>query len=184
MAPRRIARMPRRAGGLTLLELLVVCALAGIVLGLAAPGFDRMMLDARRTSQVNAFVRALHLARSTAIRRAVPVAICASVTGSSCLARARDWSAGYIVFANLDRDSPAQVDAGEPVLHVQRVERITVSANRDALVYWPVSMAGTTATVSFCDARGSSAARAVIISHTGRPRVAARDASGRPIRCP
>jgi hypothetical protein len=39
-------------------------------------------------------------------------------------------------------------------------------------------------TIVFCDARGSAHARAIIISHTGRPRVAQRDADGKPLRCP
>lgn len=174
-----------RDRGLTLIELLIACALAAIILSFAIPAFERFTLDARRTRQVNALVRALHLARSSAILRAVPVAICRSTTGASCTPGSRDWSAGYIVFANLDRDSPAQVDRGEPLLHVEpRIEAMTVTANRDALLYWPVSMAGTTATITFCDERGTAAARAVIISHTGRPRISQKDSSGRPIRCP
>jgi len=40
-----------------------------------------------------------------------------------------------------------------------------------------------TASFTFCDERGPRAARAVIISQTGRPRVAASDASGDPLTC-
>jgi len=177
-------RAPRRHGGLTLVELLTACAIAAVVLGIGVPSFERFMLDARRTSHVNAFVRALHLARSTAIQRALPVAICRSSTGTQCTPGARDWSVGYIVFVNRDRDSPPRADVGEEILLVApRVDHVAISANRDALLYWPVSLAGTTATISFCDRRGSDAARAVIVSHTGRPRIARRDASGRAIRC-
>ncbi len=180
----RLAWQGRRQEGLTLVELLAACAIAAIVLGLGVPAFERFMLDARRASHLNAFVRALHLARSTAIQRALPVAICRSSTGSNCTPGSPDWSVGYIVFVNRDRDSPPQVDAGEQVLHVApRVDRLAISSNRDALLYWPVSLAGTTATISFCDRRGPAAARAVIISRTGRPRVARRDAAGQPIRC-
>lgn len=184
-AARLLHRTPPAQGGLTLTELLIACALAAIVLGLGIPAFDRFMLDARRTTQVNAMVRALHQARSAAILRAVPVALCRSTDGVTCTPGARTWSDGYIIFANLDRDSPPKVDRGEPVLHFEpAVKEMSVTSNRDALVYWPVSMAGTTATITFCDERGSRAARAVIISYTGRPRVSQRDASGRPIRCP
>ena len=38
-------------------------------------------------------------------------------------------------------------------------------------------------TLVFCDPRGSAHARAIIISHTGRPRVARLDADGKPLRC-
>ena len=76
------------------------------------------------------------------------------------------------------------VDREEEVLFIQpRIERLRIDANRNALLYWPVSLAGTTASIVFCDERGSGAARAIIVSHTGRPRVSQRDASGRALRC-
>jgi hypothetical protein len=46
-----------------------------------------------------------------------------------------------------------------------------------------VALAGTTVSFVFCDQRGNSAARAIIVSQTGRPRVAAHDAAGKPLRC-
>lgn len=178
-------RMPRaRPCGFTLLELLATCLVVAILSALAIPAFGEFRLNARRTTQVNAMVRALHQARSNAILRAVPVAICKSSSGWQCTPEAGSWSVGYIVFANTDRDSPPQVDRGEPVLHVEpRVEQLSISANRNALIYWPVSIAGTTASIVFCDERGSAAARAIIISYTGRPRVSQRDASGKALRC-
>jgi len=39
-------------------------------------------------------------------------------------------------------------------------------------------------TLVFCDPRGSSSARAIVISHTGRPRVSRRDSSNKPLKCP
>jgi hypothetical protein len=42
---------------------------------------------------------------------------------------------------------------------------------------------GVTATFTFCDDRGSPAARAVIISQTGRPRVSDRSAANTPLAC-
>ena len=173
-----------RPRGFTLLDAVVVCALLGILAALTAPAFREMGMNARRTTQVNAMLRALHLARSSAIRRAVPVVVCKSVDGRQCAPAAASWSAGYIVFANDDRDSPPQVDDAEEILLAQpRIERLRVTANRNALVYWPVTMAGTTASIVFCDERGAAAARAVIVSHTGRPRVTDKDASGRALLC-
>ena len=177
--------MGSRQHGITLLEILAACAVVAVVAALAVPAFGELQRNARRTAQVNAMVRSLHQARSTAILRAVPVVVCKSSTGWQCTPQAPGWSSGYIVFVNTDRDSPPQVDRGEPVLHVEpRIEGLAVSANRDALTYWPVSMAGTTASIVFCDERGAAAARAIIISHTGRPRISQRDAAGKPIRCP
>jgi type IV fimbrial biogenesis protein FimT len=58
-----------------------------------------------------------------------------------------------------------------------------VTSNRLAYTFRPVTQRGVNGTIVFCDERGSIAARAIIISHTGRPRVAHVDADNRPLRC-
>ena len=166
------------------MELLIALAVVAIVAGLGAPSFREIALNARREEQVNALWRALHLARSTAILRAQPVVICKSGGSGQCANDASAWSEGWIAFANRDRDSPARLDAGESVLVIQpRAEGLAVRANRDAVTYWPFARAGTTVSFVFCDERGASAARAIIVSQTGRPRVSSHDASGRLLRC-
>jgi len=180
---RREAHGPR-ACGWTAIELLSICAILGVLTVLAAPTFKETSLNARRAERVNALLGALQGARSAAILRAQPVVVCKSNNGRQCASGpAATWSDGWIVFANRDRDSPPRVDPGEPVLRAEPRGELRVLANRDALVYWPVSLAGTTASIVFCDERGARAARAIIISYTGRARVSQRDASGRPLRC-
>ncbi len=174
---------PRGVRGFTLLELMLTCAIVAVLAGVATPSFRDYLANARRTSQVNALVHALHASRSAAIRRGQPVVLCKSVDGRHCAATG-EWSEGWIAFANLDRDSPAVVDPGEPVLlHQPAVQRLHIRGNRDAIIYWPVSRAGTTASFTFCDARGPATARAVIVSQTGRPRTSDRDASGKALVC-
>ena len=58
-----------------------------------------------------------------------------------------------------------------------------IVANRGTLSFRAFGQSGVTATFAFCDDRGSAAARAVIISQTGRPRVSAASASGSPLSC-
>lgn len=174
----------KRSSGITLLELLIVMTLVAIILGAGAPSFREIALNARRAEQVNALLRGLHVARSTAILRAEPIVLCKSGGGSQCLTDARAWSDGWLMFANRDRDSPPRVDPGESVLAIQPpTERIVVRANRNAVIYWPFALAGTTVSFVFCDERGASAARAIIVSQTGRPRVSNRDAAGRQLWC-
>jgi type IV fimbrial biogenesis protein FimT len=175
---------PRRPRGLSLPELLVTLAIAAILATAAAPSFRAIALNARRDDQVNALLRALHGARSAAILRAEPVVLCKSRDGAQCVTDASAWSDGWIAFANRDHDSPPRLDPGERVLITHpRSERVVVRANRNAVTYWPVALAGTTASFVFCDARGTRAARAIIVSQTGRPRVSSRDAAGKPLRC-
>jgi hypothetical protein len=75
-------------------------------------------------------------------------------------------------------------DAGEDLLRVYAAWPTgQVLANRPTLSFRAFGQMGITATFTFCDRRGGSSARAVIISQTGRPRVSGRDASGAPLSC-
>jgi len=58
----------------------------------------------------------------------------------------------------------------------------TVTSNRPYYEFRP-RRRSTNGTTVFCDRRGSAAAKAVIVSYTGRPRVDRVDADGRPLRC-
>jgi type IV fimbrial biogenesis protein FimT len=171
--------------GWTLMEVLIACAVVATLASLAVPQFREAAANARHYHSVHAMLRSLHLARSTAVMRAQPVVVCASRDGERCSGEESwSWSSGWIVFVNGDRALPAQVDDGETILVRERPDaRLRVSANRAALTYWPYARGGTTASIVFCDERGSRSARVIIISHTGRPRVSGRDASGRALRC-
>ena len=83
---------------------------------LGRPGFRDLERNAARTSEVNLFLQAIYLARSEAIKRNGVVSLCPSLDGASCAAGGTAWHRGWIVFVNLDRDSPAVRDAGEDLL--------------------------------------------------------------------
>jgi type IV fimbrial biogenesis protein FimT len=174
-----------RQGGLSLIELLLAIALLGIVTGLTVPSFRALQLDAERSRQVNGFVQSIHLARSEAMKRNAVVSLCPSQDASTCAAVGTGWEAGWMLFENRDRDSPALRDDGEPLVQVYPPwSGGRLRGNRTTLSFRSFGQSGVTATYTFCDARGSTAARAVIVSQTGRPRVAARTAAGDPLVCP
>lgn len=174
-----------RQAGLSLTELLLAIALLGVVTGFAVPSFRSLQLDGARTRQVNQFVQSIHLARSEAMKRSTVVSLCPSDDGRTCgTAGVTEWDAGWLVFENLDRDSPAVLDPGEPVVQVYPAWNDgQVRGNRATLSFRSFGQSGVTATYVFCDARGRRAARAVIISQSGRPRVATRTASGAALDC-
>ncbi len=114
-----------RARGVTLIELLITLAVLAILVAIGFPS----MQEAFRTNRVSAFsndlLAAAAYARSEAIRRTGEVAICASpdptAGGSDAVAAAAtcsglDWSRGWIVFVDADRDGQRQ--PGEEVLRV------------------------------------------------------------------
>jgi type IV fimbrial biogenesis protein FimT len=175
----------RNSAGLTLVELLTALGVAAVLATVAAPAFGTLALDARRTAAVNEFFHALFLTRAEAIKRAEVVSLCKSSDRRQCDPRAPLWSTGWIVFVNRNRDEPPQRSPDEPLLFVSAgwpAGRIT--SNRVAYSFRPATQSVVNGTVVFCDVRGSAHARAIIISHTGRPRVADRDANHKALRCP
>lgn len=174
-----------RSQGVTLLELVFALAILATLLAMTVPAFGRMRLDAQRTAAVNDLLHALYLARSEAIKRGAVVSVCPSTDGSGCAVSTPDWATGWIVFLNADRDRPPVVDAGEPILRRHPpIPRMIIQSNRAALSFRPITQLDVNGTIVFCDERGGASARAIIVSHTGRPRVSLRDASGRPLLCP
>jgi len=167
------------------MELLTTLAIVAIVATLATPGMRTLQLNGRRTAVVNGFLHGLFLARSEAIKRGQVVSICPSRDGRRCDRAVRDWSTGWIVFANRDRDDPPERDPAEELIASAGAwPGGSITSNRRAYSFRPVAQAVVNGTVVFCDERGSAHARAIIISHTGRPRVAQRDSAGKPLRCP
>lgn len=174
----------RSAPGMTLVELLAVIGIMAVTLVVGTPFVRTLLLDARMTGAVNGLVHVVHLARQESQRDLRDVVVCRSATAATC-APPGNWSSGWIVFINEDGDDPPQVDPDETILHATQQQALRfITSNRRAYVLRPYSLRATNGTVVFCDERGQPAARAVIISYTGRPRVAARTAGGQPLSCP
>jgi type IV fimbrial biogenesis protein FimT len=170
--------------GLTLIELMTTLSVVAILGTLAVPGFSNLLADAERTTTVNNFFHAIFLARSESIKRGQVVSLCKSNDAQTCVNRAPEWSGGWIVFINSDRDELPERDVDETVLAVyDGWTRGRITSNRNAYSFRPYDQAVVNGTILFCDARGGEYARAIIISQTGRPRVAKRDSRNRPLNC-
>lgn len=175
--------MPRPAG-YTLVECLICLALAALLATLAAPAISALRFDSRMTSAVNDFIHGMHAARVAAHSRGQDVALCRSVDGQRC-SYAAAWQDGYLVFINRDRDSPPQVDPGEPVLVTGGgTPDVLIQANRAVFVFRAFGRRAVNGTLTFCDQRGPARARSIIVSYTGRPRAVAAATSSGPFTCP
>jgi len=172
------------ARGFSLFELLYVIAVAGVLAAIAVPSFSAVVSDSRRTAALNAVVGAIQFARSEAIKRAEEIVLCKTGGASKCTSGG-GWETGWLVFVNLDRDSPPKLDANEPLIQQHGALPLArITANRDAFTFRPFSRASTNGTVVYCDSRGAPAARAVIVSTSGRPRIASTMSGGGPLACP
>lgn len=86
--------------GVTLIELMVTLAILAVLVGLAAPGMTDLIRDARLSSQTDALVSALNLARLEAVKQRRDVTFCPAATpdtASACSAVATDWAKGWLI---------------------------------------------------------------------------------------
>jgi type IV fimbrial biogenesis protein FimT len=179
LVPCRARRRP--VAGFTLIELAIVLAIVAILLRVASPGLSRTAATRALAAQSSEFMSALRFARSEALKRGMPVTVCAAAQGGASPAcqgaRAADWRSGWIVFADSQRRGV--LDDGDPVLRIQPPLRRTGG------------VAGTRGSISFTAAGFSTDASShylfspsveaaldapppvmVCVSKQGRPRLA------------
>ena len=173
--------------GFTLIELIVAVAIAGILLAVGVPSFSEAVKESRISSQYNAMVGSLYLARSEAVKGPGQVTVCPRKTqgGSECGSKT-DWENGWLVFIDNTRvpgESEATVDANDEIIKVQSAIK---GDNTIVAIGSPTNSAGDAEKVAFvryqqrggtqwrsasvvlCDTdRGSIASRAINIVLTG-----------------
>jgi type IV fimbrial biogenesis protein FimT len=91
-----------RQQGLTLIELMVTLAVAIVLLAVGIPGFQSMIANHRAAALTNGVGSALTLARTEAMGRTVPVAVCPRVKDKNeCAEDAAAWKNGWLVFTDV-----------------------------------------------------------------------------------
>jgi type IV fimbrial biogenesis protein FimT len=144
-------------------------AIAMVALGFAIPSFQQVLLDARLTAAANALVADVQFARTETLKSGITAVLCQSNDHATCSGE-RDFTGGWIVYANHDNDTPPQRDPDEPLLrvHDQRPPGAVVS-NRSAYEFRPYPKRSTNGTFTFCS--DTARVHRLIVSYTGRPRV-------------
>lgn len=176
--------MSAQARGYTLYELLITLLLVALLSAIAVPSFSASLARQRQRAEIDALFHAVHVARKESIMRRRVVSICPSNDAETCGERA-DWSVGWLMFENTDRDWPPRIDPGEPLLQHHAVDPETsIDANRPGFTLRATFLRATNGTIIVCDRHRRIPARAVVISYSGRPRVALETTAGKPYSCP
>ena len=150
--------------GISLIELLIVCAVLAIVLASAAPSFRQLTAQQSLISASNSLVTGLQLARNTAVSSGRPAVLCPAFESPVCADNSA-WSHGWLVHGGRN-GSPIRAQA-----QGQLPGSVTVSLGqgRRQVRFLPDGRSpGTNITLNLCS--DGIAARQIIVSNSGRVR--------------
>ena len=165
--------LTNRTAGFTLIEAMIVVAIFGVLLSLAAPPLTDFLEDVQSRQNTNELLSSLLLARSEAVTRNQVVTICTADGGSPTTCNTgKNWHDGWISFEDLDGDGTR--DVGEELIDqhsgLDDTSVVTTASYDDFLTYLPSGGVSTGGSFNLCV--GDSSARQVVINVTGRPRLA------------
>ncbi|TLY52098.1 MAG: prepilin-type N-terminal cleavage/methylation domain-containing protein [Gammaproteobacteria bacterium] len=158
-----------KQSGLTLVETMFAVAIVAMLAGFASSSVSAAVQAAHSSSGLSSLIAALTRARSSAANLAVDVVLCPSRDGASCSA-GDHWESGWIAFAATHSGSDRTSD--EPILLRQQAlapkVHLVTSAGRTRIRFQPSGgNAGSNATFTLCDGRGSTKATAYAMANNG-----------------
>ena len=157
--------------GFSLIESLVVMAVAAILLAVGVPSYQGMTERTRISSAMHLLSAHMASARNTAISYRIPTVVCPSNLAGGCRTDG-DWSQGWLMF--FDPDGNRQPDLPQDILRDENAPihpslRIVSSSGRVQLRYLPDGRsAGSNLTVRLC--REDKLMGRVIVNNGGRVR--------------
>ncbi len=159
------------ASGFTLIELMIVLAIAAALLVMVVPSFRNQIQNSRMSAATSDLLGSFMSAKAESSARGEFVTVCKRNVGATACVTTGDWEQGWLTFIDVDGDGV--VDGGEEIIQVHRAlaEGITARGIDDGITYRPNGMTNLTATQTlvFCDDRGfGDFARGLVVSILGK----------------
>lgn len=161
--------------GFTAIELVMVVLIAVLLLTLAAPEFIRVIRNNRLANQIAQVSYALNLARSEAVKRAVPVTMCKSSNGTGCETSGVHWESGWIIFSDNDQDQVVDGGDGDTIVQITQalLTGFTLRGSTDlanAVTFLSNGSSAVQGTLVLCASNRTDWARTVTVNLAGRIR--------------
>lgn len=156
--------------GFSLIEQVMVLAIAGMLTGIALPPLHHLLSRNRLQAAQSDFITALQHTRSTAAITGKRTLFCPSADGNRCSDDNR-WEHGWLLGQDIDGDHQPDGQPARTGATYGAGLRITSSNGRHEVRFQPDGSAGgSNLTLLFCEPGRDSQALSVVVSNAGRVR--------------
>lgn len=156
--------------GMTMVELLLVLAIAAILVSFGAPALHNAHTRYQARSGFQALLHMVRFARQSAVVKRQYVTVCPTLDRLSC---SDDWSRPVMVFVDMNKNE--HIDAGDNLLAYQEFRlsrgwfKLSASARRQYLQFKPSGVSnGVAGNIRLCGAEPSLSAFKLVVSLSGR----------------
>lgn len=163
----------KRQAGVTLVELMIVVAIAAIMATIAAPSFSGFIQNTRMTSAMTQLTGDLNRARSEAIKRNSRMLVCAhAINGTACANTT--WNNGWLIcYDNNPQDgacdvAPVDGTNPNPIAIRQAINsRLNLTGTTTTIQFNPNGTVNAAATLTLCCNSAAPNASSAVIAATG-----------------
>jgi type IV fimbrial biogenesis protein FimT len=167
-----------RQHGFSLVELLVAMTILAILMAIAIPSYNSLVLSGTASRYASSMAESALLARGEAIRRNAAITMCVSTDGTTCGSGSGGWEQGWLVSCKTN-DLVTCDTAGASTLVIQYQGaaksgwKITEASGLARIDFDPSGTGATAASMTVCRATPTvgEQQRTVRLGATGRPTV-------------
>lgn len=157
--------------GLTMIELLIVLAIAGILAAVATPSLSGLINNMRQTSTMTQLTSDLNRARSEAVKRNQRILVCVRGDNTTCGAGS-NWQNGWLVCHDENQDGACEGTSAtnpNPIV-VRQALRAGLTLTSDIaspIVFNPNGTAGNAINLTFSGTWAGATSKLARIAGTG-----------------